>query len=117
MSIDFSHRDTALRDLTKMHPEWIVYACVLLVMSSLTFFVYGWDKRQSGTRGWRVPEQILHILAFLGGWPGAFAAQRYFRHKTKKASFRQVFLVIVGLHLTLVGIVAYAVYILPFSEE
>ena len=48
-------------------------------------------------------------MAFLGGWPGAFLAQRQFRHKTQKVSFRIVFWITVILHITIVIAVAYAV--------
>jgi uncharacterized membrane protein YsdA (DUF1294 family) len=63
------------------------YFVVLLVMSLATFVTYGWDKRQAKLQQQRVPEQKLHVLAMLGGWPGAFAGQQYFRHKTQKLGF------------------------------
>jgi len=34
-------------------------------------------------------------LRMLGGWPGAFLAQRVFRHKTSKLSYQVVFWAIV----------------------
>lgn len=43
------------------------------------------------TGSWRVPENTLHLLALLGGWPGALYAQQTLRHKTQKTSFRIVF--------------------------
>ena len=33
------------------------------------------------------PERTLHLLALLGGWPGAILARRRFRHKTMKVPF------------------------------
>jgi uncharacterized membrane protein YsdA (DUF1294 family) len=64
------------------------YLAWVMVMSLVTFVVYGWDKRQAKMGGRRVPENRLHGLAFLGGWPGAMLGQRYFRHKTHKAWFQ-----------------------------
>jgi len=68
-------------------------------MSVITFIFYGYDKRQSQRNRLRVPEIILHMLALLGGSPGAFMGQIYFRHKTKKLRFRIVFLAIVLLQI------------------
>ncbi len=84
------------------------YLIVVLVMSAVCLLAYGWDKRQAGNGGRRVSEGTLHLLAFLGGWPGALIGQRLFRHKTRKASFRIVFWMVVLLHLAIVGAVAYA---------
>jgi uncharacterized membrane protein YsdA (DUF1294 family) len=83
---------------------------LVFVMNIVTFIVYGWDKRQAFSGGRRLPERTLHLLAFLGGWPGALMGQRHFRHKTKKVSFLIVFWFIVVLHIAVVGAVAYAVH-------
>lgn len=64
-----------------------IYLSIVLVMSLACFVVYGWDKGLAANGSRRVPEQTLHTLALLGGWPGALVGQRYFRHKTKKLSF------------------------------
>lgn len=66
--------------------------------SLLTFFAYRYDKRQAETTGWRVPETTLQGLALIGGWPGAFLAQRIFRHKTAKVSFQFTYWLIVVLY-------------------
>ncbi len=71
---------------------------LFLSLSVFAFFAYRSDKRCAEAGEWRVPEATLHILAFLGGWPGAFLAQRIFRHKTAKLSFQVVFWCIVGIH-------------------
>jgi hypothetical protein len=42
-----------------------------------------------------VPEARLHLLELLGGWPGAFLAQRRLRHKCSKHSYQVVFWLIV----------------------
>ena len=74
----------------------LLYAC-LIGMSVIAFVFYGYDKRQAVKNKSRVPELILHMLALLGGTPGAFLGQLFFRHKTKKLRFRIVFLAIVLL--------------------
>jgi len=83
------------------------YLIVVAVMSSICFIAYGFDKRQATRGGRRISERTLHVLAFLGGWPGAILGQRQFRHKTKKMEFRVVFWLVVVLHIGLVAAVVY----------
>ena len=78
---------------------WTTTALVYLVMSALTFLLYGLDKFQASRRGGRVPERTLHLFELLGGWPGALLGMAVFRHKTQKRSFRLVFFAVVALHL------------------
>lgn len=82
-------------------------------MSVVSFVAYGLDKGRAGNGSRRIPEQTLHLLAFLGGWPGALLGQRQFRHKTKKVSFLIVFWLVVVLHVAIVGTAAY-VFFGPF---
>ena len=84
------------------------YLIVVIVMSVACFIAYGLDKRQAINGERRVSERTLHLMAFLGGWPGALMAQRYFRHKTQKATFRIVFWIVIVLHVGIVGAVMYA---------
>ena len=84
-----------------------VYLTVVAVMSFVTFLAYGRDKGQAATGGRRIPERTLHLMAFLGGWPGAILGQRQFRHKTQKISFRSVFWLTVMGHVAIVGVVVY----------
>lgn len=66
-----------------------------LVLGVLTYWVYASDKRRAEERAWRVPEVWLHLLELLGGWPGAFLAQRRLRHKCSKISYQFLFWMIV----------------------
>ena len=68
-------------------------------MSALAFALYWMDKRRAGRGQWRIRESTLHVTEFLGGWPGAFVAQRTFRHKWQKGNFMGVFWLIVALHV------------------
>lgn len=79
-----------------------LYCGAVTVLSPVTFLVYGWDKWKSGHDGRRIPEKSLHLLAFLGGWPGAVAGQRWFRHKTVKPTFRAILTLIAVLHIAAV---------------
>jgi uncharacterized membrane protein YsdA (DUF1294 family) len=95
----------------------LTYLSLVFVLSIVTFIIYGFDKSRAGNGGRRIPERALHILAFLGGWPGALLAQRQFRHKTQKLSFLIVFWILVVLHLALIGGVAYSLYGTHFAES
>ena len=69
-----------------------------VVLSGTTYAAYWWDKNQARTGGWRTAETTLHLLELIGGWPGAFIAQRRLRHKSAKISFLVVFWLIVTAH-------------------
>jgi len=77
------------------------------VMSQLCFCVYGFDKL-AARQGWRrARERTLHLLALLGGWPGAWLAQHVFCHKTVKPAFRRWFWLTVATNvLVLCAVVA-----------
>lgn len=92
-----------------MIPIVIAYLVLIVAMSLITFVVYGIDKQRAGTARRRIPEQTLHLLALLGGWPGAWLAQRQFRHKTKKTSFQIVFWFMVGLHIVAVAALGWVI--------
>ncbi|MEO7185722.1 MAG: DUF1294 domain-containing protein [Rhodoferax sp.] len=59
-------------------------------MSLITFVVYASDKSAAKTQRWRTSEATLHMLALMGGWPGALLAQQWLRHKSSKRVFRTV---------------------------
>jgi uncharacterized membrane protein YsdA (DUF1294 family) len=62
-----------------------------LVASIVCFTTYAIDKSAARAGRWRTSEQTLHLLALLGGWPGALIAQNLLRHKSKKTGFLLVF--------------------------
>lgn len=70
---------------------WWMGVGALGVVSAITYGMYAHDKQQAVTAGWRLPEATLHFAELLGGWPGAFLAQRRLRHKCSKASYQIVF--------------------------
>jgi uncharacterized membrane protein YsdA (DUF1294 family) len=85
----------------------VIYVAVVILLSLISFIMYGWDKRRAQKDGRRIPEKTLHLMALFGGWPGALLGQRTFRHKTQKISFRIVFWLCVVLHVAVVGGVVY----------
>lgn len=79
---------------------WVVIWYVL--WSLVTFFVYGYDKRAARRSRWRIPEARLHLMAAIGGLPGALVAQRFFRHKNRKAGFQVITWLLVVLHIIII---------------
>jgi uncharacterized membrane protein YsdA (DUF1294 family) len=72
---------------------------VLYVAASLAAAVaYRADKSAAKSGRWRTPESTLHVLALIGGWPGALIAQNVFHHKSRKTSFQVAFLATVALN-------------------
>ena len=64
-------------------------------VSGVTVLAYAYDKKRAIAKGWRVAEVHLRLLELLGGWPGAFLAQRKFRHKCLKVRYQAVYWLIV----------------------
>lgn len=69
-------------------------------MSILAVLMYALDKSAATRQRSRTPERTLHVVALLGGWPGALFAQNAFRHKSSKPSFQSGFLATVALNCT-----------------
>ena len=77
---------------------------VYFLLSLITYIFYAIDKKASIKGRWRVPESRLHLLAFLGGWPGAFMAQQQLRHKTQKQPFSIIFSVMTFVNIALLAV-------------
>lgn len=77
-------------------PLWSLGA--VAAINLLTFVVYARDKSAAQSGRWRTPEKHLHLLSLAGGWPGAWFAQQWLRHKSSKQEFRTVYWVTVVLH-------------------
>ena len=67
-------------------------------ISLVAYFANGSDKARARANEWRISEATLHLLEAVGGWPGAFVAQRRFRHKIAKRSYQVVFWAVVLLY-------------------
>ena len=76
----------------------------LIGVNLLTFILFGADKASARNKGWRISEKTLLTLALIGGSPAAIVAKKYFRHKTKKGSFKSKFFVVFILQLFLAAI-------------
>lgn len=76
---------------------------IYALASLITFLAYAFDKSAARNNRQRTPEKTLHLLALLGGWPGALAAQRLFRHKSIKAEFQTRFWLTVIVNTVALG--------------
>ena len=74
---------------TRALPPWVLGALGLL--NAATFLAYALDKDAARKGRWRTSEKHLHLLALLVGWPAAWWAQQWLRHKSSKAEFRAVY--------------------------
>ncbi len=88
-------------------PTWAIYRLplngwwlygTLGVLSASTYLAYALDKRRAQTKAWRIPELHLHALELMGGWPGAWVAQRHLRHKSSKIGYQVVFWGIIAVY-------------------
>lgn len=69
----------------------IAVVSLYLMMSLVTFCMYGIDKSAARKGAWRISENALLAAGLFCGWPGAVAGQFVFRHKTSKVSFLMMF--------------------------
>ena len=84
----------------------------LISINIVTFIAYGVDKRAAQSGNWRIPENQLHSLEFMGGWCGAIIGQKFFHHKSKKRSYQAFFWALLFLEAAVVyGILKYMHFI------
>jgi len=76
----------------------LIIPALYIAASVAAGVAYAIDKSAAQSGAWRTRERTLHVLALLGGWPGALVAQRVLRHKSTKRSFQFAFWVTVALN-------------------
>ena len=64
-----------------------IYIGILIVVSLITFVLYGVDKSKARRHAWRIPEKILLGFGLLGGAIGGLLGMNAFHHKTKHGYF------------------------------
>jgi len=80
---------------------WAGIAALYTGMSIIAFVMYGLDKMAARNSATRISERTLLLCGLVGGWPGAMLAQRLFRHKTIKPTFRMAFVASIFLNCLL----------------
>jgi len=81
----------------------------------LAFVAFGVDKSRARNGKWRLSERYLLLLAAGGGWVGAKAGQRWFRHKTRKQPFAS--LLNAALAVPVLAILALNTPVLPMLAK
>ena len=94
-------------------PLWLLGA--MAALNALTFLIYAMDKSAAQRGAWRTSEGRLHLLALLGGWPAAWWAQQWLRHKSAKSAFRTVYWATVLLNCAGLVVLAWRPELLLFS--
>lgn len=93
------HADAGMTSAMGLAALLLVYTA----MSAIAYAAYARDKSAARRSRRRTPERTLHLMALLGGWPGALLAQRRLRHKSSKTSFLVSFWLTVVLNLALLA--------------
>ncbi|MGH6700599.1 DUF1294 domain-containing protein [Bacteroides hominis] len=60
----------------------------LIIVNTVSFVMYGINKRNASRKRWRTPEVHLLGIAVAGGSLGAWAGMYTFRHKTRHLKFK-----------------------------
>jgi uncharacterized membrane protein YsdA (DUF1294 family) len=86
---------------------WALALAYVAAINLVALAVFALDKQSARRRRRRFRERHLLILAALGGSPGAVAAQRLLRHKTRKEPFRTWLGAILAVHLIAAAVATY----------
>ena len=87
----------------------IIYLIAINIIGFLAMLI---DKRKAQKGSWRIREQTLFYITFLGGGFGTIAGMYLFRHKTKKLRFT------IGFPVILISEIILAVYfIVPYINK
>lgn len=59
----------------------------LLSVNIISFIMFGIDKWKAKNHKWRISENLLLIISFIGGATGALIGMVIFKHKLSKKKF------------------------------
>ena len=86
----------------------------LLIINIIGFFAMLIDKKKAKRGAWRIPENTLFTITFLGGGVGTIAGMYAFRHKTQKLRFTIGFPTIFSFILSFIFLAIY-IYVKYFA--
>jgi uncharacterized membrane protein YsdA (DUF1294 family) len=86
---------------------FLLLSFYLLSINGITTYAFYSDKQRALKNQWRIPEKTLCLLGAMGGWPAGYWSMRQFRHKTKKKSFRDMFLLSTIVNIGIFGAIGH----------
>lgn len=72
------------------------------LMNIIAFYMFWRDKRNARKGRWRIPENTLLGVAFIGGSLGALLGMYIFRHKTKHWKFKVLVPLFFIMHVAII---------------
>ena len=89
-----------------------IFLFIFFGANLVVFLFYYQDKVSANKNEWRITESTLHLFSLVGGWGGAYIAQKTFSHKHKKASFMFTYKITILINCTLITL-----YAIPILRE
>lgn len=89
-----------------MENIFIIYCAYVLLLSLITFFFYGVDKRKARKGKRRISEKTLLSMSLFGGAFGGLLGMLTFRHKTKLEHWYFTFFNVIGI-IVYIGLAVY----------
>lgn len=74
----------------------------LIFINGIAFIICGYDKIMAIKHRYRIPEDMLLFLSFIGGSLGFILGMLIFRHKTKKLKFTVLEPIFLGMWIYIV---------------
>lgn len=78
------------------------FLAAIAVWNIVTFFMFGFDKRNAIKKRWRISEKALITCAFLMGGAGSLLGMGVFRHKTRHVKFRVLIPLAAALNIAVI---------------
>ena len=79
-------------------PYLLVY---VLSINLISFLAFGFDKYKANRDKWRLKNDFLLGLSFIGGAIGGLIGMKVFRHKTKKSYYKMGLPLMILMHILL----------------
>ena len=74
----------------------------LIFINIISFIICGYDKMMAIKHKFRIPEDMLLFLSFIGGCIGFILGMFIFRHKTKKFKFNALEPIFLGMWIYII---------------